>query len=279
MGKVCSKCGTDNRDKALFCMGCGGKLTTVQGPASAEDPTSNAIPPRAATPPPDTGQPAVRVGPQAAGSSTVSRHRPLYLAGLLLAAAALAIWFHLHQQKSRSIGAAPVSAPAQPAAVPPQAPPASAPDAQAPNSTEQPVVDPAAAAAELEAEQRLNALKAQNARLNQQRLERERRERALAAQEQALAVQALERERAQQERRQAQTPPAPPAAALPAAPAAVQAEAPALTVARLCEPAGNFFARELCRLGECRKPAQANDPVCVGFRQMEEASRAGLQNN
>lgn len=278
MGKVCAKCGTDNRDKALFCMGCGGKLTALQGPASAEDTASNTTPPRAATFPPDTGQPAAGVKPPAAGS-TLSSHRLLSLAGLLLAAAALAIWFHLHQQKGRSIPAAPVSAPAQPAAMPPQAPPTSAPDARTPSPTQQPVVDPAAAAAGLEAEQRLNALKAQNARLNQQRLERERRERVLAAQEQARAVQALERQRAEQARRQAQTPPAQPAAALPAAPAAAPPEAPALTVASLCEPAGNFFARELCRLRECRKPALANDPVCVSFRQMEEANRARQQNN
>ena len=79
-----------------------------------------------------------------------------------------------------------------------------------------------------------------------------------------------EQERAEQARRQAQNTPVPAVAV----PAPAKPVAPAPTVARICAEAGNFFTRELCRARECLKTSQANDPICVNFRKLEEAKRA-----
>lgn len=265
MGKVCEKCGTDNREKAMYCLGCGVKL--VAGPHPEASPTS-------------ARADAAHAGPATATTSVapargVIGKRPLQV-GLLLGAAALATWFYLHQQSSRP--EQPMPAPVAAAtAVEAQASTASVPEVPAP-ATEpvtapvQPAFDPAASAAT--AEQMIEQNK-QRARLNQQRLERERRERLLAAQEQARAARELERQREEQASRQADIAAA---QSVRTSPATTPPVAPALTVARICDQAGNFFAREVCRLRECNKASHANDPICVNFRRMEENNRALQQN-
>ncbi|WP_332740677.1 hypothetical protein [Hydrogenophaga sp.] len=201
---------------------------------------------------------------------------------MLLVTAALTAGFYLQQQRTPSLSSSPVPATLATESAPPAAhptvatvlevkePTVSAPATETASSAAPPVVDPAAEAAEAE---RVNALNAHNARLKQQRLERERRERRermLAAQEQARAAQELEQQRAEQARRQAQNTPVPAVAV----PAPAKPVAPAPTVARICAEAGNFFTRELCRARECLKTSQANDPICVNFRKLEEANRA-----
>lgn len=309
MGKVCVKCGTENREKAMFCKGCGGKLVTGQSPASVEGPSLRC--PECSTfnssdsrfckscgcsllpaPPP----PAVPLVVDAIGTDVhpvfepVARSkgmgsRKLSLMGMLLAAIALSAWFYVQQLRNPSHPSSPAAATlaaesALPAAHPPMAtvpevkePTVSAPASETATSAAPTEVDPVAQAAEAE---RVNALNAHNARLNQQRLdrerlERERRERILATQQQARAAQELEQERAEQARRPAQSAPAQPAGAVSAP---IKPVAQALTVARICDEAGNFFAREVCRVRECLKASQANDPICVNFRKMEEANRA-----
>jgi hypothetical protein len=44
-------------------------------------------------------------------------------------------------------------------------------------------------------------------------------------------------------------------------------------VDQVCAGSGNFLARDFCRIRECGKPSFASDPVCVRFRQMDEARR------
>ena len=69
------------------------------------------------------------------------------------------------------------------------------------------------------------------------------------------------------------------AAAKPAA-AAAPAAAPAstgATVDQVCAGSGNFLARDFCRMRECGKPSFASDPVCVRFRQMDEARRQAAE--
>lgn len=264
MGKVCERCGTDNREKAMFCLGCGVKLGAgpLQEPATAlatpakADPTHGDLDPAAASVAPAKG--------------VMGKWLPRV--GLLLGAAALMAWFPLHQQASRS--QQPMPSPVTEAtALETQPPKASVPEGPAPAtepvaSPGQPAFDPAASAA---AAERMIEQNKQRARLNQQRVEREKRERLLAAQEQARAAQELERQLEEQASRQvinaaAQTVRVPPAPIQPAA--------PALTVARICDQAGNFFARGVCRLRECNKASQASDPICVNFRRMEENNRA-----
>lgn len=268
MGKVCERCGTDNREKAMFCLGCGVKL--VAGPLQ-EPSTTLAKPAQADATHADPYPATASVAP-ARGLSG----KRLVQVGLLLGAAALTAWFHLHQQASMSqqTMSAPVAAAT---AVETQAPTASVSEVPAPvtapvTAPGQPAFDPAASAATAE---RMIEQNKQRARLNQQRLEREKRERVLAAEEQARAARELERQREEQASRQVANAAAQPAGTLPApAPPA----APPPSVARICDQAGNFFSREVCRLRECNKASQASDPICVNFREMEEANRAREQS-
>jgi len=270
MGKVCERCGTDNREKAMFCLGCGMKLGA--GPLHETAPAL-ATPAKADVTHADL-DPAAASGALANG--VIGKWLPRV--GLLLGAAALAAWFQLHQQASRS--RQPISAPATEATALEAQPlkasvlegPAPAPATEPATAPGQPAFDPAASAA---AAERMIEQNKQRARLNQQRLEREKRERLLEAQEQARAARELERQREEQASRQVSN-----AAAQPvrASPAPIQPAAPAPTVARICDQAGNLFARDMCRLRECNKPSHANDPICVSFRRMEETNR-GLQQN
>jgi hypothetical protein len=45
------------------------------------------------------------------------------------------------------------------------------------------------------------------------------------------------------------------------------------SVDQICADRGNFLTRDICRIQACGNPALASDPVCVRFRQMEQANR------
>lgn len=51
------------------------------------------------------------------------------------------------------------------------------------------------------------------------------------------------------------------------------APAPPSSVDQLCAGAGNLFSRDFCRMRHCADAVYARDPVCVRFRQMDEARR------
>ncbi len=63
------------------------------------------------------------------------------------------------------------------------------------------------------------------------------------------------------------------AAAPPNAAEPQPAPAPVASVDQRCAGSTNFIARDLCRIRACGNPALAGDPVCVRFREMEEANR------
>lgn len=266
MGKVCEGCGTDNREKAMFCLGCGAKLSAG---LQQEAPPPPQVPAQAAVAQADVDPDTASVAPPKGGLGG-----RLSLLGLLLGAAALAAWFHLHQQASRSQQALPGPVVAVPA-VAAQDPSATEPKVPAPAVEPVPATDQAAfdTAASVAKAERMIEQNKQRAQLNQQRVERERRERLVQAQEQARAARELARQREEQPSQRAGNAGLQPAAALPA-PAAPPAPP---TVARICDQAGNFFTREVCRLRECNKASQASDPICVNFRKMEEANRAREQ--
>lgn len=50
------------------------------------------------------------------------------------------------------------------------------------------------------------------------------------------------------------------------------------SVDQQCADRSNFIARDICRIRACNDAARAADPVCVRFRQMEEANRQRQQN-
>lgn len=63
------------------------------------------------------------------------------------------------------------------------------------------------------------------------------------------------------------------AAAPPVAAEPQPAPAPVASVDQRCAGSANFIARDVCRIRACGNPALAGDPVCVRFREMEEANR------
>lgn len=63
------------------------------------------------------------------------------------------------------------------------------------------------------------------------------------------------------------------AAAPPIAAEPEPAPAPVASVDQRCAGSSNFIARDVCRIRACGNPALAGDPVCVLFREMEEAHR------
>ena len=71
------------------------------------------------------------------------------------------------------------------------------------------------------------------------------------------------------------------------APAAVAADSvarspaappPAMAVDQTCAGSSNFIARDICRVKACSDAANSSDPVCIRFRQMEEANRREPSN-
>jgi hypothetical protein len=268
MGMVCAKCLADNRERAMYCKGCGSSLQAAAAP-TASAPLAGE---EQATDPP-----AAPFGPGALGVSRNNR----WVVGFLLAAVALVAWLYLQQitPSSRSVSSpsesqpgtsvAPVVELREPSE---QDPPNTGQTNESALSTVSPSAPPDASTSESD---RANALIARNAELNRERIDRQRPERRLAPREQAPAAQAPERQRADQPRSVEQSPPEQPAVI---APTQQEPVTPALTVARICDSAGNFLTREVCRFRECLKVAQANDPICVRNREMEEAQRSREQN-
>ena len=121
----------------------------------------------------------------------------------------------------------------------------------------------------------------EDARIKRQAAAKARREQAAreraAAEEQARAAEVLAQQRADEALRQkaaaeaaqlaraTRPPPAPPAPVVK-------------TVEQTCASSGNFFSREACRLRSCASVAFATDPVCVRFREVEEANRRAITN-
>jgi hypothetical protein len=109
----------------------------------------------------------------------------------------------------------------------------------------------------------------------QVRREQSARDRA-AAEEQMRVARAREQQRVDEAARQQ-------AAAEAAQQARVVRTAPPpvpvlKTVEQNCASSSNFFSREVCRLRTCGDTAFAEDPVCLRFREIEEANRRAVTN-
>src|SRR3990167_1214012 len=296
---VCKACGTENRNKAKFCRGCAAPLPPE--PASARGgvlpehvcPTCKARNSAKALFCQACGVPLVPPSvafhpmPELPGSGPRQR-AGLLLVGVALVLAGLGTWWKLsHTSDPASLAATPeATVPAAPANGP--APPAPAP------TPEPAVPDLATASTAPGSETHLS--EAERLRLSLERLEREDQARTAALAQQRAAMAAERQRRAGRPGRRAEAPaaaaatapptPAPASSSPPAAatPAEAKTEttpppaASAATVELACAGSSNFFTRDLCRIRECRKPSFARDPICVGFREMEEAPRRKLAN-
>lgn len=240
---VCGACGAENRDKARFCRGCARPLAPVPAAAAGEPRSPAAV--------------ARRRARRAARASGAGRSR-WRVVGLVLAFALLAMgWLATRDRVSPAV-ALPAVEQAQATAAPPEAttstqPAGAAPVALAPDLTkaQPPATEPERPAAERRAQP-----------------ERER-----VARERQRAARSPEPPRPEPVSRPVD-PVAPPVVVAEAvAPVAVQAPPPAATVEQICAGSGNFLARDVCRVRACRSPAMAGDPICVRYREMEDANR------
>ncbi|MFC3682472.1 zinc-ribbon domain-containing protein [Hydrogenophaga luteola] len=274
MSIVCPSCGKENRDQARFCRGCASPLDRPGGDAASDEVAR------------ERANRALRRARRRKRSGE-SAERPAWLrwAGAMTAGAvvlAVGWWLGAHQSAPAPVQAAPLAGA-------PAASSIATPTATAPPTAAEPVGAGAASPNTPEAAAAVDRL-----RHSVELLEQQDRERA-AAQEQQRQKLALDQKRLDDARRRAAatsaaavsahsgTPEsAPVAAAAPAESAPVAAAAappppPAVRsvagVDQLCADSGNVLARDFCRIRECGKAVFANDPVCVRFRQMDEARR------
>ncbi len=274
MAIVCPSCGKENRDQARFCRGCARPLDLPGGDAASDEVAR------------ERANRALRRARRRKRSGQRAEQQPAWwrwagamTAGVLVLA--IGWWLGAHQSAPAPVQAAPLAA--VPATLPSAAPPATAQPAAA---------EPAGAEAATSPSTPEAAAAVDRLRHSVELLEQQDRERA-AAQAQQRQKLALEQKRLDDARRRTEAASAAAAGAHPAAPetapvavatpapsapvaaaaATAPAARPAAGVDQVCAGSDNVFARDFCRIRECGKAVFANDPVCVRFRQMDEARR------
>jgi hypothetical protein len=289
---VCIACGTENRDKAVFCRGCATSLialpttatasatpapdTSLKGPTQ-DCPVCQAKNPLVATScknckaslVPDMAIPKAVVKPVAKSSGL--HGRLAVMVGLVLVTTAVGAWW-LGSGEQAPVKVAAVAVNEQPQALgvdlvaspPPLVPAAS----EAPPTADELATAAAAEQGDRIKKQAAAVVEADRKRRLREKRDKEARELALAEQAKAAQAQAqrqaeLDRQRAEEAARQQ---------ALAAARAAAPPPPPVRTVDMVCGDSANFIAREVCRTRECRNPGFAKDPVCVRFREVEAAN-------
>lgn len=250
MGLVCRSCGTENRDKARFCVGCAAPL--IPGPPE--------VSPRRTR--------SARAGSQGDHETTAVRSSAARWIGIGVVGAVILVSAIVWTLR-------PVATPSSPNGVPTPTPGV---QAAVPNGT------PAGgqnslAEATAAAEARLQASLQRLAREDAEREEMHRQEREVAARR--LQAEQARRSAARAKdapATQAEAPaPAAPLAAVPEpAPASTSTPsrpAPVATVEQRCSEAGNLFSRSACQARVCADPSLAQDPVCRRLREIEQTNR------
>lgn len=243
MATVCTACGTENREKARYCRGCARPLGPLGTPDASADPAA------------DAASPHHHTSRSPGGARRAARQRRTAIRWGLGAAVLVAVlvgwqlWPREAAVEPASIAAAPAD-PVAPVMV---------------AATVPPVVLAAASTSPTPATALTDAMTPQP---------------AAPAKPVAAPTRVKPAPVRSKEAMPATTPAPVPARSEPAAPATVAEAAPAPVPAprprgvdEACADRGNFLSRDLCRIQACRNPALAGDPVCVRFREMEEANR------
>lgn len=291
---VCIACGTDNRDKALFCRGCATSMVALAGSAAAapaapaEDTASKG--PTQICPACQAKNSLVATSCKNCRASLVpdivaltkpipasvapsgSNAKLVVMVSVALVVTAVAAWWWSAQESATPVPVAVSAVPvvAQTAGLGSQL----GASIDAASKDDLVAADAASVAATDEQAKRIKQQAAAVASADRARRLREQREkeaRALAVAEQVRAEQIREQQQAEQARRRAEEA-ARQRAAEVAALAAAQPARPVQTVDMICAASTNFVAREVCRTRECRSPGFTNDPVCVRFREVEAAN-------
>ncbi len=275
----CPACKRLNRAGALNCIKCGTALVGANAMTAPAPLPAAPTRPVARSAEPDSER---QVGesvplPDWVLEPATPRRSGIWTAATMVAivVVAAAAWFVLGGDASELDSDMDEPALAGPApADPPDAPPAVA--AQGAATDEAAIAAPAAPATEvssapapLAAGGAAAPAAAEQARARQAREKLDRDARARAAQEQQRIA---DQERARREEPAAgpQAVVTPPAAPPPVAPAPQAARpVPRQTVGQTCS-GRNIFSEQVCQLGECRNPANAGDPICIRFKEIEE---------
>jgi hypothetical protein len=246
MATVCTACGTENREKARFCRGCARPL----GPLGLSDAT--------AEPAADATHPHHKIRRSHSGARRGARQGQTALRGgvaLVMLLVGLFIWRpwsgdEAVQAASATVAPAPQALPAVPVSAPaePMTWPTTPTVAKVTTFTSAlPKADPPVPPAKTAAAQRPRPVPVRPV--------------------EAGSVSAP-----------ARAEPVAPVSVVTPAPAAVVAPVRSRSVDETCADSSNFFSRDLCRIRACGNPALAGDPVCVRFREMEEANRNRAAN-
>ncbi len=266
---VCAACGTENRDKAKFCKGCAQALvplaTPAQGVASVARgpacPACHAPNRRSATVCKSCGA-ALGASPSGAASNAgvaQSRRGWAWIVGPTLLVALGGAWW----LQAQSPAAPPVPSTQQRMAQPVSA------SLQRVSVTTVTVAPPAA---------NVPASVAQPASEAPPRPVPAKKEAKTAKTPTVRSPTAAERQSAPAAT-QTRTEPETASAAADASQRQAgtgesdRTPASAGAVDQLCAGSSNFIARDFCRVRACNDAARAGDPVCVRYRQMEEANR------
>lgn len=278
---VCGACGTENRDKARFCLGCATSLAAA-APAPPPDkvktpgprqtcPSCQSNNPLAATACTSCGAslvPDLAAPPSGAGSATgrgFGQGRSL-MTGFVLVAVFAGAWWFQSQRQSPSVAPRAVLAPSPVEAASP--PPVA-------SNLRQVSSDLAVAAASLSADPKTRVVSPRTAGSDDPKTSAQRNRTAAERQSPGRAVAARPVEPPVASPRVAQAPAAVAADSVARPPAAPPS---AMAVDQTCAGSSNFIARDICRVKACSDAANTSDPVCIRFRQMEEANRREPSN-
>jgi len=265
---VCGACGAENRDKAKFCKGCAQALVPLAAPAPAAVPAPasrglacpacHALNRRSATLCRSCG---ATLGASLAGAvastGVVARRRWGWIIGPALLVAIGAAWWSQAQQPAVPevlVGARVLTQPD----------PAAPQRVQVTTTVALPVPAVAETLLPSEAPPRPLPLKKEPHPAKAPTL----RGPAPAERQSPPATKQPEPARTQAE--------SPPRTSNPDESDRAPAATP--SVDQQCADRSNFIARDICRIRACNDAARAADPVCIRFRQMEEANRQRPQN-
>lgn len=248
MARVCTACGTENRDKARYCRGCARPLVPLGAPGASAD-----TPAEAATP----HQKTRRSRSRARRAARRRRNTIRWGLGAVVLMAGLLVWWLWPGASTSETALAASATPAPPVEAPAPVAPAWLATVTMPVDSVTRTATTSPKASDLQAVP-------------------------------AVQVAAPLRPKPMPTRTKTATTaaPAPEPARNEPVPAAPVAEAPPAPVVapkprgvdETCADRGNFFSRDLCRIQACGNPALAGDPVCVRFRDMEAANRSRASN-
>lgn len=247
---ICGSCGTENRDKARYCIGCARPLEPVELSAGSKGARKTKL----------VGPVVGSAKGDAEGTSAMPAWR--WMVALTLGVAALGLgmrWW----------------SPSEPSVAPPPSPGQATSQSVLPALTNQManVVAPAHSEDLAESLEKGEELVEAPKAVMEQRVVAQRDKKAPV---QAMGM--LQRQRADDALQASQAANASDLADVAAADGASSVvPKPEMSVERACaQTTTNVVSRDLCRIDLCERPSKAGDPICIWFRKLEAERRSKI---